>query len=112
MDPERDIGQLPKKFKNPIIINNSLNPLNGKHVKKIWVYKNTKMNREKRDLNWEFYSDRLKNNVTNTLLEAYYKNTKKVSIIYFNDPVEECFEITDEMASILKTVKRNSKLNK
>lgn len=46
------------KLKNPIFIRNSV--YNGKLVKKVWSYKLTKLNRIKRDLIWEYYSDRNK----------------------------------------------------
>lgn len=109
MEIEKSLSHI----KNPIILNNCLNPLNNKHVKKVWVYKQTKMDRTKRDLCWEYYKDRMKNDVASSLLEAYYRNRKSITIIYFDDPVQYDIDISDEMATMLKTyVREKRKLQK
>jgi len=95
-----------KHIKNNLMLDNSFNPLNNKYVKKIWVYKTTKMDRIKRDMFWEYFRDRKRHNIPETLLKAYYKNRKDATIIYFDDPVQYEFTITDEIAEELKGYNR------
>jgi len=93
-------------IKNTLMLDNSLNPLNNKYVKKIWVYKTTKLDRIKRDLFWEYFKDRKKKDIAETLLYAFYKNRKEATIIYFDDPVQYDVTITDEIAEELKEISR------
>ena len=96
-----------KHIKNTIMLDNTINPLNNKYIKKIWVYKVTKLDRIKRDLFWEYFKDRKRHTIAETLLKAYYKNRKDTTIIYFDDPVQYDITITDEMATELKKVNRD-----
>lgn len=84
-------------IKNKNIINNSWDFINEKYVKKVWAHKRTKLDREKRDLIWEYYRYRNRLQVSDMIKKTYYKNVKDVTIIYFDDPVQYRFVITQEM---------------
>jgi len=58
--------------------------------------------KEKRDQIWNYFRHRGKASITETLLKTYYKNVKDVTIIYFDDPVQYRFIITDEMVKQLR----------
>jgi len=84
-------------IKNKNIINNSWDFINEKYVKKVWAHKRTKLDREKRDLIWEYYRYRNRLQVSDMIKKTYYKNVKDITIIYFDDPVQHRFVITQEM---------------
>jgi hypothetical protein len=89
-------------IKNTKFLDNTLNPLNMRYIKKIWVHKKNKLGNDNRHLAWEYYKDRNKNHIAQTLLKAHYANTNDVVIIYFNDPVQYRFTLTAEMITELK----------
>lgn len=104
-----DKQNLPSKLqqiKNPTILNNSLDPLTGKYVKRLWANKKTKLERWKRDMIWEYYRYRTRWPVTEALRETFYKNVPIVTIVYFNDPVEHRIELTKEMIDAYKSIKK------
>lgn len=90
---------------NDVFLNNTINPLNGKYVRKIWAHKRTKLGRWKRDLIWEFFRDRKRKSVAETLRRTLYKNVPNVTVIYFGDYTKYNFNMTKEIADYLKTVK-------
>lgn len=78
------------KLKNPVFIANSTDPLNGKFVKKIYVKKISKLNRVIWPMEWEYYSDRAKNSIT----DLYKQNVgKEAKVIYSGEPQPSIFII-------------------
>jgi len=78
------------KLKNPIFIYNSTDPLNGKFVKKVYIKKISKINRVIWPMEWEYYSDRAKNSITDL-----YKNNvgREAKVIYSGEPQPSIFII-------------------
>lgn len=79
-------------IKNPIILENCLDPFTGNNIKKITVMKIMKKlktnvtNRPLRikwDLKWQYFRDRFR-----TSIKTFYKQNKgrNIQVIYFNDP--------------------------
>ncbi len=93
-----------KHIKNKLILTNSFDYIKQKYVKKIWAHKKTKINRNKVDLIWEYYSHRRKQSVKDTIIKTYYKNVKDITIIYFSDSVQHRFIIDDNMVKQLKNI--------
>lgn len=93
-------------IKNPKFLDNTLNPLNNRYIKKIWSHHINKNGRDNRHLIWEYYSDRNKHHIAETLLKTHYLNVSNVSIIYFSDPIEYEFLVTPEIATELKDYNR------
>lgn len=91
-----------KHIKNEKFLKYSLDPINIKYVKKVWAHKLTKLEREKRDMIWEYYRYRGKMPVCDALKKTYCLNIKDVTIIYFDDPVQYRFIITNEMFEKIK----------
>ena len=99
--------QLPSKLKhikNKLFLVNLFDHIKQKYVKKIWAHKKTKLNKNKVDLIWEYYSYRGKKSVKDTIIDTYYKNVKDITIIYFDDSVQHRFIIDDEMMKQLKKI--------
>jgi hypothetical protein len=100
VEMQKKMEERPSKLahiKNKNIIQNSWDPINEKYVKKIWAHKKTKLDREKRDLIWEYYRHRNKWPVTEAFKKTYYKNVRDVVVIYFDDPVQHRFLLDLEM---------------
>ena len=93
-------------IKNGTILQNSYFPLTGKYVKKVWAYKTTKLGRIKRDLVWEYFRHRKRKPVTQVVRDMFYRNRKKVTFIYFDDPVQHHIELTKEHVDMLKNINR------
>lgn len=91
-----------KDIKNQVFLNNCYDPINKKYVKKVWAHKLTKLGREKRDLIWEYYKYRKRWSVTYRMKESFQKNVREVTLIYFDDPVQHRFTITQEHMNIMK----------
>ena len=91
-----------KHIKNETILTNSWDPINEKYVKKVWAYKKTKLDRIKRDLIWEYYRHRNRTHVGEIIKKTFYKNVKNVTIIYFDDPIQHNFDLTQEMIDKVK----------
>ena len=107
-----------KHIKNQLYLKNSWDPIKEKYVKRIWAHKlmkiskkkmikfvdsgKTPVQKEKRDQIWTYFRHRGKASITETLLKTYYKNVKDVTIIYFDDPVQYRFVVTDEMVKQLR----------
>lgn len=68
-------------IKNPVFIENSKDPFNGKFVKKIWLFKKTKLGRTKRDLIWIYMRHRGKLSVADVLKK--YKCQNREAHIYY-----------------------------
>jgi hypothetical protein len=96
-------------IKNQIMLDNTLNPLNKKYVKKIYAHKLNKLGNDNRRLIWEYYKDRKKHNIAKMLLKAHYLNMNDVTIIYFSDPVQYKISLAPEMINELKKYSRNIK---
>jgi hypothetical protein len=73
-------------IKNQIFIYNSMDPLTGKYVKKIFAKKITKLGREKWDMIWEYYRYRGKKSVLRTLKDNF---GREVEFTYFGQPNQE-----------------------
>ena len=71
------------EIKNPIFLKNCTDTRNGCIVNKIWMHSLTKLNRDKWDLIWEYYSDRKRNSVDDCLKTWHNRLLK---IIYKGDP--------------------------
>lgn len=91
-----------KHIKNLKFLNNTYNPLTGKYIKDVWAFKQTKLDRTKRDLIWTYFRYRKNKLAAQSLRESYYKNIKTVMIIHFDDPAQVKFELTERMVQILK----------
>ena len=100
-----DVCKSLRHIKNTTFLENSLDPLTKKFVKEIWVYKTTKLEREKKDLKWIYYRDRSKNSVYSLLLHICNNNTKKILIIYFDDCVQHIVKVDDEFKMKIKNIK-------
>lgn len=80
---------------NPVFIENSTDPTNGKTVKEIRVYKEYFKNREKTkidhkwDLKWQYFRDRNRKSV-----RQFYREHRghKLKVIYTGDPVQHIIE--------------------
>ena len=72
------------ELKNPIFIKNITDPKTGKHVKKIFQIKLSKLNRIVEPMVWEYFKNR-----ANMSIEDVYKkyNGYQLKIIFFNDPI-------------------------
>ena len=101
-----------KHIKNQKFLDYTYNPLVKKYVKQIWAYKKTKLDRIKRDLIWAYYRHRGTKLAAQALRDTFYKNIKHVMIIYFDDPVQYKFELTDEMIQILKEYCKTKEIKK
>lgn len=79
------------KIKNPIFLENSIDPSNDKFVKKIFIKKiSRKTGKEIWYMAWEYYKNR-----GNKSVKEIYKNNKgkEIKIIYRGDPVIHSFTI-------------------
>lgn len=103
-DPE-DLPSKLRHIKNKTYLNNSLDPLTGKYVKIIWAYKQTKLDRTKRDMIWQYFRHRNRKSVGDALRESFYKNVINVTIIYFGDPIQHNFDLTREISYTYKLAK-------
>ena len=82
-----------RHIKNQTILDNSFDPISKKYVKKIFGHKQTKLGRDKRHLEWEYYRHRLRTPVIDTIKRLYQKNIKNIAVIYFDDPIIYRYEI-------------------
>lgn len=71
------------EIKNPVFLKNCTDSRNNCIVNKIWMHSLTKLNRDKWDLVWEYYSDRKRNSVDDCLKTW---NNRLLKIIYKGDP--------------------------
>ena len=78
-----------KAPKNPVFLHNCTDPLNGKLVKEIWLYKKYDHDKkEKYDLVWQYYRDRARKSVEDFYKDMYKPNkTEKLRIIYNGDTI-------------------------
>ncbi len=99
------------EIKNPIFLKNCTDSRNGCIVNKIWMHSLTKLNRDKWDLVWEYYSDRKRNSVDDCLKTWHNRLLK---IIYKGDPRQHIVDMRkkDESGNPIDIYSKENKFTK
>jgi hypothetical protein len=99
------------EIKNPVFLKNCTDSRNGCIVNKIWMHSLTKLNRDKWDLVWEYYSDRKRNSVDDCLKTWHNRLLK---IIYKGDPRQHILDMRakDESGQVIDVYSKQNKFTK
>lgn len=99
------------EIKNPVFLKNCTDSRNGCIVNKIWMHSLTKLNRDKWDLVWEYYSDRKRNSVDDCLKTWHNRLLK---IIYKGDPRQHIVDMRkkDESGNPIDIYSKENKFTK